>query len=112
MLFRSDDADHPGVPAFADRHADRAQGGSLIFDLTHRLDLDRRLDGAALGVVFVQPMGERGGLLGIVGGQQAGAEVGFTDPAPGVDPGTKQEAPDRKSVAYGQRVDLRGRRNA
>ena len=50
------------------------------------------LDRAALLVEPVELGGDRGGLVGIFGGEQADAEVRLADPAAGVDPGAEREA--------------------
>ena len=85
-----DDADHAGMPA--GRGDDR--DGAIALRGAQRLRrlADRGLDRAALLVEPVELGGDRRGLVRILGGQQADAEIGLADPAAGVDPRAEREA--------------------
>ena len=94
-----DDADHARMPAAAgdDDHGALA----CACGAARRLLADQHLDRAALLVEPVELGGDGARFLGILGGQQAHAEVGLADPAAGIDPRAEREA----EVAARRRLD-------
>ncbi len=89
-----DDADHARVPAVAG-HQQRPGVGLEVASRSMRRTAcveDLLLDLLARGVEHVELGGQRGGLVGIVGGQQPRAEVGAADATAGVDPRPQDEA--------------------
>ena len=63
---------------------------------------DDLLDGAAFLVEAIEFDGDGPRFLGVGGGEQAHPEVGFADPAAGVDPRTEREAKIAASRAFDQ----------
>ena len=103
------DADHPGVPARARDHRDRAvgPGGALrLGGLLHQ-----RLDRAAFLVQPVEFGGDATRLLGIARGEQPHAEIGAPDPSAGVDPRAEREAEVARGGRAGEarRLDQRSK---
>ena len=92
-----DDADDARVPAGPADDDDAAVGR----DHRIRLDLDAALYPAACFVERVELGGERVRLVGIAGGEQAHAEVGFADAPARVDPRAEREAQGRCRSARG-----------
>lgn len=84
-----DDADDALVPALMGHQ----QHGAVILPFGEREGLFQHagLDGLALGVVLREALGECGGFLGILGGEQLQAEAGFADAPAGVDARAKDE---------------------
>ena len=99
-----DDADHARMPA---RRRDDRDGAVALraASAPRPRPADLGLDRAALLVEPVEFGGDRRGLVGILGGEQAHAEVGLADPAAGVDPRAEREA---EIAAFGRAVEAGG----
>src|SRR5207244_3029480 len=85
-----DDTDHALVPAEA--HDRDYRGTVEPGRLRLGLFADQHLDRAAFLIQAVELDGDAARLLGIGGGQQAHAEIGFADTPAGIDPRPEGEA--------------------
>ena len=81
------------MPAFLGHH-DHGRGGieiAVAFDGERSLLDDGAFDDLAFGIETVELAGEFGGFLGIVGRQEARAQIRASDAATGIDPRPKDE---------------------
>ena len=82
------------MPVFLRGHQDGRPALTVVesVDLGDRFVEHAKLDPLPLAIEFVQPPGNAGRLVRIVGGKQPGAESGLADPPPRIDAWTEDEA--------------------